>query len=121
MRFDINSSNGGAIQSSKIYEPRLEIVNYNLLTGYYYKNMKNMISSGVNGLTKTINKKIDGVIWHLITTGTVFLFLAVLVVWTEFMSRLVVGFFILLVAYIFFYLSFRFWEIKKELDKYLKF
>jgi len=75
----------------------------------------------MKGLTKTLDKKINGVVWHLITTGTVFLFLAVLVVWTEFMSRLVVGFFILLVAYIFFYLSFRLWEIKQELDKYLKF
>ncbi len=73
----------------------------------------------MNGISKTINKKINSTIWHLSTTGLVFLFLSVLVVWTEFMSRLLVGFFILMVAYIFFYLSFRLWEIKKELDKFL--
>lgn len=65
------------------------------------------------------NKKVDGIIWHLISTGVVLLLLAVLIVWTDFMVKLAVGLFVLVVAYMFFYFGYRLWAFKQEIKKYL--
>jgi Na+-transporting methylmalonyl-CoA/oxaloacetate decarboxylase gamma subunit len=59
------------------------------------------------------------VIYSLVSTGVVILLLSILVVWTEFMVRLIVGLFILLVSYTFLYAAYRIWCMKKAIEKYL--
>lgn len=69
-------------------------------------------------LVKTVNKKINGVIFSLLSTGVVLMMLSVLIVWTDFMLRLVFGVFVLVVAYIFVYGAYKIWVIRKEIEKY---
>ena len=63
-------------------------------------------------LFKKIEKKINGIIWTFVSTGVILLILAVLVVWTDFMIRLVFGMIILVIAYGFFYGAYKIYEIK---------
>ncbi|MFA4834086.1 MAG: hypothetical protein WC619_04565 [Patescibacteria group bacterium] len=70
---------------------------------------------------KAIGKKINGFIWTLAINGVVLLLLGVLIVWTDFMLRLVVGVLAIMVAYVFFYSAYKVWSFKKDLDKYFKF
>ncbi len=72
-------------------------------------------------LFKEIHKKINGIIWSLISTGIILVLLAILVVWTDFMLRLVFGLMILVIAYIFIYGGYKAWHIKKEIEKHFKF
>lgn len=65
-------------------------------------------------------KKLNGLIWHLVSTGTVLLFLAILIVWTDFMVRLAAGLFVIVISYTFFYLGYRVWSFKKALEKHFK-
>lgn len=69
---------------------------------------------------KEINKKINGVILSLLCTGIVLLLLAVLIVWTDFMIRLVIGLLVLVISYAFLYGSWKIWTLKKEIEKYFK-
>lgn len=69
---------------------------------------------------KAINKKIDGLILTLIINGIILLMLGVLVVWTDFVLRLVVGLVIIVIAYVFFYGAYRVWHFKKDMLKYFK-
>jgi len=71
-------------------------------------------------LFKKIEKKINGIIWTFVSTAVILLILAVLVVWTDFMIRLVFGMIILVIAYGFFYGAYKIYEIKKELKNYFK-
>lgn len=70
---------------------------------------------------KPINKKVNGLIRNLIITGFILLVLGVLIVWTDFMLRLVIGMIAIAIAYIFFYGAYKIWALKKEIKKYLKF
>ncbi len=67
-----------------------------------------------------LDRKINRVVWSLIINGILLLILAVLVVWSPLVARLLIALAIILVAYLFFYLSYRIWEIKKHFEKYLK-
>ena len=69
---------------------------------------------------KAINKKIDGLILTLVVNGIVLLMLGILVVWTDFVLRLVVGLVIIVIAYVFFYGAYRVWHFKKDILKYFK-
>ena len=69
---------------------------------------------------KKIKKKVNGIIFTLITTGIVLLILAVLVVWTDFVLRLVIALFIIVIAYTFFYLAYKIWHFKKAVEKHFK-
>jgi len=71
-------------------------------------------------LIKEISKKINGLIWSLISTGAILLLMGILIVWTDFMLRLVIGLFVLLIAWIFLYGGYKLWTLKKEAEKYLK-
>lgn len=71
-------------------------------------------------LFKKINKKINSMIWSLLSTGFILMILSVLIVWTDFMLRLVVGVFVLVVSYIFIYGAYKLWAIKKEIEKHFK-
>lgn len=69
---------------------------------------------------KEINKKINGVIWSLFSTGIVLLLLAILIVWTDFMLRLVIGLLVLVIAYAFLYCGYKTRALKKEIEKHFK-
>jgi 1,4-dihydroxy-2-naphthoate octaprenyltransferase len=71
-------------------------------------------------LFKKINKKIDSIIWSMVSTGIILLVLAVLIVWTDFMLRLVFGLMVMVVAWAFLYGSYRLWHIKKEIREHFK-
>ena len=70
---------------------------------------------------KAMKKKINGLIWALVINGMVLLLLGFLIVWTDFMLRLVVGLVAIVVAYVFFYAAYRIWSFKEDLTDYLKF
>lgn len=74
----------------------------------------------MNEFIKKIKRKINGLIWTLVSTGLVLLLLGILVVWTEFMVRLVIGLVIMVVAYVFFYLGYKLWALKKAMEKHFK-
>ncbi len=71
-------------------------------------------------LFKSVNKKINGLIWSSISTGIILVMLSILIVWTDFMLRLVVGLLVLIIAYAFLYAGFRLNALKKEIEKYFK-
>lgn len=67
-----------------------------------------------------ITHKINRIIWMLTINGVLLVLLAMLVVWSSFILKLLVGLTILVIAYLFFYLAYRVHEIKKHLEKFLK-
>ena len=69
---------------------------------------------------KAIKRKVSGLIWTLVSTGIIMLMLAVLIVWTSFMLRLIVGLLVMVVAYVFFYAAYKVWALKKEIEKHFK-
>lgn len=71
-------------------------------------------------LFKSISHKLNGLIWSLASTGFITLLLSILVVWTNFMVRLVVGLLILLVAYVFIYAAYKLWCLKRAIEQYFK-
>jgi hypothetical protein len=71
-------------------------------------------------LYRSINKKINGLIWSFISSGIILIMLSVLIVWTDFMLRLVMGLLVLIIAYAFLYAGFRLKALKKEIEKYFK-
>ena len=75
----------------------------------------------MQNLFKEINKKISGLIWSLLSTGIILILLAILIVWTDFILRLVLGMFVLVVAYAFIYGSYKIWILKREVKKHFKF
>jgi len=70
---------------------------------------------------KVIEKKVNGFIWTLVINGVILLLLGILIVWTDFMLRLVMGVLVIVIAYVFFYSAYRVWSFKKDIEKYLKF
>ncbi|HTW96967.1 MAG TPA: hypothetical protein VMD74_04910 [Candidatus Methylomirabilis sp.] len=72
-------------------------------------------------ISTTMDKKANHLIWVLIINGLILLLLAVLIVWTDFMLRLVMGLMAVVVAVAFFYLAYKIWHFKNLLDKYIKF
>ncbi|MDD5071764.1 MAG: hypothetical protein PHQ42_03445 [Patescibacteria group bacterium] len=69
---------------------------------------------------KVIEKKTNGFIWTLIVNGVVLVLLGILIVWTDFMLRLVIGVLVLVLAYVFFYGAYKIWAFKKDIEDYLK-
>jgi len=74
----------------------------------------------MQNLFKKINATINGTIIHFIASGIILVMAAVLIVWTDFFLRLVMGILVLIVAYMFFYLAYKTWWLKKEIEKHLK-
>jgi hypothetical protein len=72
-------------------------------------------------VSTTVNKKIDHLAWVLVANGIILLVLGVLIVWTDFMLRLVMGLIAVIVAYVFLYCAYKLWHFKGQIDKYLKF
>lgn len=74
----------------------------------------------MQNLFKQIKASINGVIIHFIASGLILVMAAVLIVWTDFFLRLVIGLLAIAVAYIFFYLAYKTWRLKREIEKHLK-
>ncbi|MFH1412593.1 MAG: hypothetical protein ABIG10_01000 [bacterium] len=66
-------------------------------------------------LLAPIRKKINELMRTLIISGIILTVLAVLIAWTDFVLRLMVGLIILVIAYSFFYGAYKLWTIKKIL------
>ncbi len=75
----------------------------------------------MENLFKKINKKINGIIWSLISTGIILLLLSILIVWIDFVLPLIVAMTVLMIAYIFIYSGFKLWSLKKDIEKHFKF
>lgn len=71
-------------------------------------------------ICKKINQRINGLIWSLISTGIILVLLAILIVWTDFVLRLVFGLMVLLIAYVFIYSGYKIWLLKREIEKHFK-
>jgi len=71
-------------------------------------------------LIKQTKRKINGVIWTLAGTGIILLLLGVLIVWYDFVLRLIIGLVVIVVAYVFFYGAYKIWALKKEVERYFK-
>ena len=69
---------------------------------------------------KLIKRKVSGAIWTLISTGVILLLLGILIVWTDFILRLIIGLLAMVIAYAFFYSAYKIWALKKEVEKYFK-
>ena len=74
----------------------------------------------MQNLIKKIKRKVNGAIMNLIFTGVILVILSVLIVWTDFTLQLVIGLLVLVMAYAFFYLAYKLWWIKREVEKYFK-
>jgi len=70
---------------------------------------------------KAVKRKISGLILALVVNGVILLLLGFLIVWTDFMLRLVMGLIAVVVAFMFFYGAYRVWSFKEDLSDYLKF
>ena len=66
-----------------------------------------------------IDRKINHLVWAMASTGFILLLLAILIVWTDFMLRLVIGLMVLVLAYAFLYGGYKIWLVKKEIEKHL--
>lgn len=74
----------------------------------------------MQNLFKQIKASLNGAIIHFIATGLILVMAAVLIVWTDFFLRLVIGILVIAVAYVFFYLAYKTWWLKREIEKHLK-
>ena len=72
-------------------------------------------------LFKQINKKINGVIWSLISTGVILFILSILIVWTNLFIKIIFGLFVLIIAYSFLYTGYKLFVLKKDIKKHFKF
>lgn len=72
-------------------------------------------------ISTAVEKKVDHLAWVFVANGIFLLILAVLIVWTDFMLRLVMGLMAVIIAYVFLYSAYKLWHLKKVLDKYIKF
>jgi uncharacterized membrane protein len=75
----------------------------------------------IEKISSLIDKKIKHLVWVLIANGIFLLILGVLIVWTDFMLKLVMGLVVIMIAYVFLYGAYKAWTLKKILDKYIKF
>ncbi|MFA6171515.1 MAG: hypothetical protein WCW77_02475 [Patescibacteria group bacterium] len=69
---------------------------------------------------KKIEKKVDYFVYGLIGNGVILLLLGILIVWTDFMLRLVMGLIAIMIAYGFFYMAYKIHVIKKEINKFIR-
>lgn len=72
-------------------------------------------------LFKDIKHKLNGIIWSFISTGIILLMLAVLMVWTDFMLKLVVGLVVVIISYTFIYSGYKIWLLKRDIEKHCAF
>jgi peptidoglycan/LPS O-acetylase OafA/YrhL len=74
----------------------------------------------MQNLFKQINHKANSFIWSLMFTGFILIVLALLIWFTDFMLRFMVGLLIILAAGGFFYGAFKLRRLKKEFEKFFR-
>jgi len=74
----------------------------------------------MQNLFKKIKRALNGTIIHFVVSGVILFMAAILIVWTDFFLRLVMGLLVIIVAYMFFYLAYKTWWLKREIEKHLK-
>jgi len=74
----------------------------------------------MQNLFKRIKATINGTIIHFIVSGIILVMAAILIVWTDFFLRLGIGLLTIIIAYVFFYLAYKTWWLKREIEKHLK-
>jgi len=74
----------------------------------------------MQNLIKKCKSKVDDLIIQLTASGFILIILAVLIVWTDFVLRLIIGLLVIVLAYVFFYLAYKIWRLKSEVEKYFK-
>ena len=67
-----------------------------------------------------IKHKVNATVWTLLSTGVILLLLGILIVWTDFMLRLIVGLFVIVVGYAFIYVAYKLWVLKKDIEEHFK-
>lgn len=72
-------------------------------------------------VSSLFDRKVRHLIWVLLGNGVFLLLLGVLMVWTDFMLKLVMGLVTIMIAYVFLYGAYKVWSLKKIVDKYIKF
>jgi hypothetical protein len=72
-------------------------------------------------ISSVFDKKINHFVWVLIGNGVVLLILGILIVWTDFVLRIIMGLVALMIAYMFFYGAYKARQFRKLLDKFIKF
>lgn len=69
---------------------------------------------------KFIQKKINGIIWALVGNGIFLLILAILAVWSSLFLRIIVGLFVVVIAFTFFYGAYKIYRVKNEVERMFK-
>jgi len=72
-------------------------------------------------LFKKMNHKINSLVWSLFSTGILLLLMAILIVWTDFLLRIIIGFVTLIIAYIFLASAYKLWHLKRDISAHFKF
>lgn len=72
----------------------------------------------MENLITFIRKKVNGIVISMISTGVILLILAVLIVWSDFVLRLIVGLAVIIMAGSFFYGACKIWSLMREIEKY---
>lgn len=71
-------------------------------------------------LLKSIDQKINGVIWTFVSTGIVLILATLLLVWTEwFVIKVLYGFITFIIAFAFLYCAYRIYVIKTEIRSHI--
>lgn len=86
----------------------------------YNQNIKNK-NKFMGKISAIFDKKINRFMRVLIINGIIMLILGVLIVWTEFMLRFIMGLIAIIVAYMFFYGAYKAHKFRKFFKKFIKF
>lgn len=71
-------------------------------------------------LFKPIKKKVNNTIIHFVINGLLLAIMGALIAWSNFMTRLLVSAVVIAIAFMFFYLAYRIYSIKSDIEKYFK-
>ena len=71
-------------------------------------------------ILKSIKYKLNGIAFVLISTSIALILLASTLVWVPYMAQFIMGLLILVMAFIFAYLGWKFLAIRREIEKIFK-
>ena len=67
-----------------------------------------------------IQRKVNNMIYSLVIAGFLILIFGVLIVWSDFLARLVLGMIIMVISFIFFYGAYKIASIRNDVKKVFK-
>jgi hypothetical protein len=71
-------------------------------------------------LFRNINQKINSIIWYFASTGIILIVLSILIIVYDVILRLLVGLFVLAMAFTFLHIAYKLWTIKKDIEDHFK-